>query len=78
MSVRVRRYSRRHVVASLTVQDRGIYFSRTPDGDWWKLRLRRRHCARPNDDEDPPDSGVREPRPPAGAGPASGARLELP
>jgi hypothetical protein len=80
--LRVRRFSPGHVTGRLTVAGRGIYFSRTPDGDWWALRLRRRCRATspasgPTDE--PPDIGVREPRRPPGAGPAAAAaRLELP
>lgn len=36
----VRRYSGSHVVAQLAIGGRGLYFSRTPDGVWWRLRLR--------------------------------------
>lgn len=72
----VKRYSGAHVVAHLAVRGRGLYFSRTPDGVWWRLRLRpcrrvcedRRACGEP-----PPDSGVREPRRPLGPGPATSA-----
>jgi hypothetical protein len=71
----VRRYSGRHVVAQLAVRSRGLYFSRTPDGVWWRLRLRR--CRRVCENrgawgEPPPDSGVREPRRPQGRGPYAG------
>lgn len=40
-AVRVKRYSRQHVVVRLTIGGRGLYFSRTPDGIWCRLRLRR-------------------------------------
>jgi hypothetical protein len=78
--LRVQRYSSQHVAARLTVAGRGIYFSRTPDGVWWKLRLRRHapRCCWPDSDEDPPDGGVREPRRPVGPRPASAARVDLP
>lgn len=33
-ALRVRRHSRGHVVGSLAVSGRGVFFSRTPDGDW--------------------------------------------
>ncbi|HET9739084.1 MAG TPA: hypothetical protein VFP78_13285, partial [Solirubrobacteraceae bacterium] len=65
----VRRYSGAHVVAHLAVAGRGLYFSRTPDGIWWRLRLR--PCRRQTDDrfscdDPPPDVAVREPRRPLG------------
>ena len=71
----VRRYSGSHVVAQLAVGGRGLYFSRTPDGVWWRLRLR--PCRRVIEDrggwgEPPPNSGVREPLRPAGPGPLAG------
>ena len=81
--LRLRRFSPGHITARLTGSGRGIYFSRTPDGDWWALRLRRRRCQAafpatgPADES--PDIGVREPRRPPGGGPVAGAaRLELP
>jgi hypothetical protein len=62
-----------HVVAQLAVGGRGLYFNRTPDGVWWRLRLRRRACGhRGGGGEPPPDSGVREPRRPQGPGPLAG------
>ncbi len=80
--LRVHRFSPGHVTARLTVAGRGLYFSRTPDGDWWALRLRRRCRAAsppPGPADAPPDIGVREPRRPPGSGPvAAGARLDLP
>ncbi|MDQ3721624.1 MAG: hypothetical protein M3376_00830 [Actinomycetota bacterium] len=36
----VRWYSRAHVEAQLALRGRGVFFSRTPDGAWWRLRLR--------------------------------------
>jgi hypothetical protein len=72
----VRCYSGTHVVAQLAIAGRGLYFSRTPDGAWWRLRLRpcRRVCEdRGGWSEPPPDSGVREPRRPLGPGPIAGA-----
>ena len=78
----VRRYSGRHVVAQLAVGGRGLYFSRTPDGVWWRLRLRpcRRVCEdRGGWGEPPLDGGVREPRRPPGPGPlASCIELDPP
>ncbi len=74
--LRVRRYSGSHVVAQLAVRGRGLYFSRTADGAWWRLRLRpcRRVCEdRGGWGESPPDSGVREPRRPPGPRPIGGA-----
>lgn len=71
----VRRYSGSHVVAQLAVGGRGLYFSRTPDGVWWRLRLRpcRRVCEdRGGWGEPPLDGGVREPRRPLGPGPLAG------
>jgi hypothetical protein len=75
----VKRYSTTHVVAQLAVRGRGLYFSRTPDGVWWRLRLR--PCRRVCEDrgawgEPPSDSAVREPRRPLGPGPITGA-IEL-
>ena len=75
-TLEVRRYSRGHVSAQLAIAGRGLYVSRTPDGTWWKVRLRR--CAPacpPAEDrgEPPPDAGVREPRRPFGQGPIAGA-----
>jgi hypothetical protein len=69
--LRVRRYSRGHVVAELTVRGRGLYYSRTPDGIWWRIRLRAR-CGAPGPASppvEPPDAGVREPRRPRGPRP---------
>ena len=78
----VRRYSATHVAAQLAIAGRGLYFSRTPDGAWWRLRLHpcRRTCEdRSGWGEPPPRSGVREPRRPLGPGPIAGAvELERP
>ena len=78
----VRRYSGAHVVAHLAVASRGLYFSRTPDGIWWRLRLRpcRRRCEdRSGWGDPPPDVAVREPRRPLGPGPwAAAVDVELP
>ena len=78
----VRRYSGRHLVVHLAVAGRGIYFSRTPDGTWWRVRLRpgRRVCEdRGGWGDPPPDTAVREPRRPLGPGPlAGGAELDPP
>ena len=70
----VKRYSGTHVVAHLAFRGRGLYVSRTPDGMWWRLRLR--PCRRVCEDrrawgEPPPDSDVREPRRPLGPGPVT-------
>jgi hypothetical protein len=70
--LRVRRYSAVHVDGRLGVAGRGVFFSRTPDGVWWRLRLR--PCQRVLEDRDgwgepPPESGVREPRRPLGPHP---------
>jgi len=72
----VRRHSRSHVVAQFAIAGRGIYFSRTADGTWWRLRMRpcRRVCEdRSGWDEPPAAGGVREPRRPPGPGPIVGA-----
>lgn len=74
--MKLRRYSRCHVVAEVALRGRGLFYSRTPDGTWWRLRLRRHEpqCAPPFDPGDSgPDIGVREPRRPFGPGPLSGA-----
>ncbi len=69
----VRRYSVAHVVEGrLAVAGRGLFFSRTPDGIWWRVRLRARRCTTtyPADWGDPPpEDGVREPRRPLGPPP---------
>ena len=75
LATSVRRYSSSHVAVQFTVRGRGLYFSRTPDGAWWRLRLR--PCPRVCEDrggwgEPPPDTGVREPRRPEGPGPRAG------
>jgi len=71
-SVRVHRYSRGHMTAQATLAGRGLYISKTPDGVWWAVRVRRRACPPTSwwpDDGPPPSSGVREPRHPVGPGP---------
>jgi hypothetical protein len=71
-AVSVRRYSRRHIAGEFALRGRGLFFSRTPDGTWWSVRLGRRRCGTtlPADwDDAPPDGGVREPRRPPGPGP---------
>jgi hypothetical protein len=71
----MRRYSGSHVVAHIAIAGRGLYFSRTLDGTWWRLQLRpwRRVCEdRDSWEEPPPASGVREPRRPLGPGPLGG------
>jgi hypothetical protein len=75
-AVSVRRYSRGHIAGEIALGGRGLFFSRTPDGTWWSVRLRRRRCGMTHlaDSGDaPPDGGVREPRPPPGSGPRSSA-----
>ena len=74
-ALRVRRYSAAHVDGRLAVAGRGLFFSRTPDGVWWRVRLR--PCRRVPDDRDgwgdpPPGVGVREPRRPLGPPPSAG------
>jgi hypothetical protein len=79
MAVKVRRFSAAHLEASVTVGGRGLFFSRTPDGSWWALRLRVRRCGGSDGLEDaPPDGGVREPRPPIGPNPGRGVAIGLP
>ena len=75
-TLRVRRFSRRHMTAQLAVARRGLFFSRTPDGVWLRLRLRpcdRRYEDRSGWPEPPPDTTVREPRRPLGPAPSAGA-----
>ena len=79
--LRVRRYSVAHLEGRLAVAGRGLFFSRTPDGIWWRVRLRARRCSTtyPADWGDPPpEGGVREPRRPLPGGRASGVRLAPP
>ena len=46
-AVSVRRYSRRHIAGENRLTwPRTVLLSRTPDGTWWKLRLRSRRWAR--------------------------------
>lgn len=80
MALSVKRYSAAQLEASLTIRGRGIYFSRTPDGRWFKLRLRPHRCDWPTTGNEggPPDIGVREPRRPTGPSRGSVASLELP
>lgn len=73
-AVSVRRCSPSHIVGRVALGGRGLFFDRTPDGTWWKLRLRARRCrttAPPECGDAPPDGGVREPRRPPGPGPLS-------
>jgi len=61
----------------LAIRGRGLFFSRTPDGTWWRLRLRPRPCRdacedRAGWDDAPPDGAVREPCRPLGPGPRAG------
>src|SRR3954447_21382324 len=78
-AVTVRRYSAKHVVGQVALGGRGLFFSHTPDGKWWRLRVRRRRCSitppAPLGDA-PRDGGVREPRHPSGPGPLT-ASVEL-
>ena len=71
-AVTVRRYSARHVVGEVALRGRGLFFSRTPDGMWWKLQLRPRRCNSTYPDgwgDAPAGGGVREPRRPPGPDP---------
>lgn len=80
-AVTVRRYSPSHVVGEVALRGRGLFFSRTADGTWWKLRLRARRCTTsyPADWGDaPPGAGVREPRRPPGRGPLNAAAASEP
>jgi hypothetical protein len=73
----VRRPSRRHLLAQVTVGGRGLYVMCTPDGAWWRVRLRRHACgplAEPPDEGQPP-VGVREPRRPRPPSPSVTAAL---
>ena len=73
------RRSGSHVEGEATFRGRGLYFHRTPDGTWWRVRLRARRCdwVLPDDFGEPPATGgVREPRRPLGPGPSAGA-IEL-
>ena len=78
-AVSVRRYSPSHIVGRVALGGRGLFFSRTPDGTWWKLRLHARRCrttAPPGWGDAPTDNGVREPRQPPGPG-SLGASVKL-
>lgn len=79
-SVRVRRCSPTHLTAKVTIAGRGLYLSRTADGAWWRLRLRRAcppaRCSELPDD--PPRAGVREPRRPHGPGLSAAVGLDPP
>jgi hypothetical protein len=82
-TVSVHRYSRGHVEGEVAIRGRGLFFSRTPDGTWSKLRLRARRCNTTFpvdwDNGEPPEGGVREPRRPPGIGPRTGSvKLEPP
>jgi hypothetical protein len=74
--VRIHRYSRGHLTVQATLAGRGLYISKTPDGAWWAVRVRRRRCAPTSwwpDDRPPESGGVREPRRPIGPGPLAAA-----
>jgi hypothetical protein len=74
--LRVRRYSARHLTAQLAIAGRGMFFSRTPDGVWWRMRLRpctRRYEDRSGWPDPPPGGGMREPRRPRGPAPLGAA-----
>jgi hypothetical protein len=74
-AVEVRRYSRGHVEAQVALAGRGFFFSRTPDGTWWRLRFRPcgRVCTTRWDPGEPgAGGGVREPLHPLGPGPLVG------
>jgi hypothetical protein len=82
MPLRIRRYSPTHVAAQVTIAGRGLYVTRTADGLWWRVRLRRA-CppVRCGDLPDEPFAGAgsREPRRPNGPAPFSAAvRLDPP
>jgi hypothetical protein len=82
MPLTVRRYSPTHFTAELTIAGRGLYVSRTADGLWWRIRLRR-SCSpvRCGDFPDEPfeGAGSREPRRPRRPGPfAATVRLDPP
>jgi hypothetical protein len=75
-TVRVHRFTRTHLTVRVTLAGRGLYVSRTPDGVWWAIRVRRRACpptAGRLDDGGPEQGGVREPRRPVGPGPLAAA-----
>lgn len=80
-AVGVRRYSRVHLEGHVALHGRGVFFSRTPDGFWWRLRLRarRRSCsAFPGPDDGGPDIGVREPHRPSGPQLSGSVQLRAP
>jgi len=62
-AVTVRRYSPSHVVGEASLAGRGLFFSRTPDGIWWRVRLSGRRCTTTY----PADWATRRP-PPGSAG----------
>ena len=71
-SLRVHRYSRGHLTVQATLAGRGLYITKTPNGAWWAIRLRRRRCEPAGswpDERGPEAGGVREPRRPMGPGP---------
>ena len=75
-SLRVRRYLPGHMTVQATLAGRGLYITRTPDGAWWAIRLRRRRCEPAGswpDERGPEAGGVREPCRPIGPGPLAAA-----
>ncbi len=80
--MRIRRYSPSHLAVELAIAGRGLYFARTSDGAWWRLRLRKRRCPPASfgaPPDVPPQVGIREPRRPFGPGPLGAAdELRLP
>lgn len=79
MAVGITRYSPTHVEASASIRGRGLFFSRTADGTWWALRLRKRTCTGPPAPSGPSSAcGVREPRRPDRRQLGPGHRLQLP
>jgi hypothetical protein len=79
MAVGITRFSPTHVEASASFRGRGLFFSRTADGTWWALRLRKRQCTDPLPPTDPSSAGgVREPRRPDGPQLGPGHSLQLP
>lgn len=79
MAVGITRYSPTHIEANATIRGRGLFFSRTADGTWWALRLRKRRCTDPAKPSNPSSpGGVRKPRRPNGPQLGPGHSLQLP